>query len=77
MIFWGMVNKEKALPRWTMEWRIIRYAYDPLEGCLTTKKPCPASRGSGLYYFYPLQKQAFDGLKIIKPCCFRNKALSL
>jgi hypothetical protein len=47
-------------------------------GCLTKKKPCSRQGGSyGLYYFHPLQMQAFDGLKIIKPCCFRNKAFSL
>jgi hypothetical protein len=48
-----------------------------LLGNSPTKKPCHAKRGYGLYYFHPFEKQAFHGLKTIKPCCFRNKAFSL
>jgi hypothetical protein len=49
--------------------------HDPLRECLTPEKPCPASRGYGLYYFHPLHPaKRDDGLKIIKPCCYRNKA---
>ena len=51
---------------------------DPLKGVLNKEKAlprCPVA--TGFIIFILLHKQAFDGLKIIKPCCFRNKAFSL
>jgi hypothetical protein len=47
-----------------------------LGGASQRKSLATLARGYGLYYFHPLQKQAFDGLKIIKPWCFRTKAFS-
>jgi len=50
---------------------------DPLRIAAQRKSLAALKRCYGLYSFHPLQMQAFDGLKIIKPYCFRNKAFSL
>jgi len=40
--------------------RIIHYAHDPQMGALTKKKPCPARRGTTVFFIFipPLSKLA-------------------
>jgi hypothetical protein len=65
---WGALTR-KSLTCYR-DTRIIRFTRDPQRGAFAKKKPFIRFAHFGLYYFYPFQKRAFDGLKIIKPCRF-------
>jgi len=68
-----LLNKEKASKTFLREGRIIRFAYDPHWGSLTTKNPLPCFTGFRSFCFHPSPEQARFALKTKNPHCFRSK----